>query len=103
MTTSEKLVVLRGGVSVPVSAVVLLLDLEARGFSFSRPGPDTLRVSPPGQLTEADRVAIIQAKPHLLALVSYQPTDAGQPIKSEAGNPRQQNDAAHNCRTPVSD
>lgn len=71
MAASEY-VTLRGGPAVPLPPVLLLLDLEARGFTLVRDG-DALIVQPAKQLAPADRDAIRQWKAHLLALIEYQP------------------------------
>jgi hypothetical protein len=68
---SCRYVVLRGGLALPVEPVVLLLGLEARGFSVRRDG-DALVVQPYHQLTRDDCAAIRRWKAHLLALVDYE-------------------------------
>jgi hypothetical protein len=65
-----ELVNLRGGLIVPVAAVVLALDLESRGCWFEREG-DSLLVGPPNRVTNEDRIAIRELKPHLVALIDY--------------------------------
>lgn len=66
---------LRDGPTVPLDAVHLALDLEARGFMLQADGA-ILRVTPKGEtprdsLTEEDRTAIRRWKTHLLVVVSY--------------------------------
>lgn len=73
-TASERYVLLRGGMAVPVEPMLLLLGLEARGLQVSRAGLDLL-VRPPGQLTDGDRRALGRWKPHVLALVDYTPSE----------------------------
>jgi hypothetical protein len=63
-------VLLRGGLAVPVAPVLLLLDLEMRGFSLSREGDDIL-VRPFSKLTEDDKRQLKAWKQHVLALISY--------------------------------
>ena len=63
-------VVLRGGLTLPVAAIRLALDLEARGLHLGVDG-DMLLIGPRELLSDADRVLIRQWKPHLLALISY--------------------------------
>jgi hypothetical protein len=63
-------VVLRGGVSVPLSALRLLWDLEARGFSLTQDG-EALMVAPRSRLNTEDDAAIRQHRDELLALVRY--------------------------------
>jgi hypothetical protein len=73
-TASERYVLLHGGLAVPLEPMLLLLDLEARDLQVSRAGDDLL-VRPPGQLTDADRVALRRWKAHVLALVDYAPPE----------------------------
>ena len=70
LDADDRLVTLRGGVVVPVTAYVLALTLEARGFTLTR-ADDTLIVRPPERLTPEDCVAIRRAKLDLLAVVDY--------------------------------
>jgi hypothetical protein len=74
--SSDRYVVLRGGVPVEVEALRLAWNLEERGFRFEQVGAD-LCVRPGSALTEAD-VALIRAhKSALLAIVAYEvPHDA---------------------------
>jgi len=61
---------LRGGISVPAPAFVLLFDLEARDIRVTRDGPH-LVVGPGDRITpELDR-AIRALKPDLLRLLDY--------------------------------
>jgi hypothetical protein len=62
------LVMLTGGISVPVNAYLLALALEARGVRLSSDGEDIL-VGPRDLLTDADRRAIRELKPHLRQIV----------------------------------
>lgn len=60
----------RDGPLISQDAVLLALDLEARGHTMAaRDGK--LIVSDGSKLTTADREAIGQARRHLLAFVSY--------------------------------
>lgn len=68
--SSTDLVILRGGVSVPVAAYVLLVDLEARGVRVWREG-DRLVVEPADRLTDDDRRALPALKLHLFSLLAY--------------------------------
>ena len=71
---SDRYVLLRGGLAVPIEPMLLLLELEARGLEVSRAGDDLL-VRPPGQLSEQDRAALRRWKAHVLALVDYAPPE----------------------------
>ena len=64
-------VMLRGGLVLPVCSVLLLLDLEARGFMLSRDGDDIV-VSPFSRLTDDDKKQLKLWKRHVLALVDYE-------------------------------
>ena len=68
---SERYVLLKGGLAVPLEPLELLLDLERRGFTLFRDAGDVL-VLPGNQLTRDDRRLIRGWKPHLLALLDYQ-------------------------------
>lgn len=72
MPHASDYVMLKGGLSMPVAPVLLLLDLEARGLHVDRDGDD-LTVSPGDQLTDTDCREIRRWKVHLLALVDYEP------------------------------
>jgi hypothetical protein len=72
--TASDFVILRGGLSVPITPLLLLLDLEARGFRATRDGDDL--VQPGRDLTADDRTAIRRWKLHLLALLDYDPPTA---------------------------
>lgn len=67
----DRFVMLRDGPIVPAAAYVLLLDLEARGFSVTREQDTVLVVQPPGQLTPEDCASIKRWKWHLLGLLDY--------------------------------
>lgn len=63
-------VCLRSGLTVPVAAVVLALDLEARGCTLAVDG-DGLLIGPPTLLSDEDRAAIRACKADLMALIDY--------------------------------
>ena len=73
--TSE-LVALRGGLTVPAEAFRLAHQLSGRGLVVTVDG-DRLRVSGPQgtkpELSEAEIAGIRRWKPHLIALVTYEP------------------------------
>ena len=72
MAASEgRYVTLQGRMVVPAGAFLLLLDLEARGFTLTREGDTVLVVMPPERLTPEDRSAIRRWKWHLLMLLDY--------------------------------
>ena len=68
---AERFVTFRGGFIVPAEAYVLLLDLEARGFTLRVEATHALIVSPPAALTPADCSAIRRWKWHLVALLAW--------------------------------
>jgi hypothetical protein len=70
LTGCERYVCLRGGLTVPVEPVKLLLDLERRGFHLTRDGSDIV-IQPFSLLTDEDRDALRRWKPHALALLAY--------------------------------
>ncbi|MCC7242405.1 MAG: hypothetical protein IT180_10820 [Acidobacteria bacterium] len=69
-STDRRLVVLKGGVSVPLDAYLLLLSLEARGIATWREG-DRVLLEPADRLTADDDRALRTWKPHLLTLLAY--------------------------------
>lgn len=64
-------ITLVGGLTVPVSALRLAWDLEARGLRLRADEDGGLLVGPSTWLTSEDRQAIASEKPYLLALVRY--------------------------------
>jgi hypothetical protein len=71
-TESDRVVVLAGGLTVRVEPILLLLDLEARGFKLWRDGADIV-IEPFDRLTDADRRALKTWKSDALALIDYVP------------------------------
>ena len=71
MSDASEVVSLRDGPTVRVAAVLLLLDLEARGFQVGRDGDDIV-IRPFSKLTQDDRNALSLWKPEVLALVDYE-------------------------------
>jgi hypothetical protein len=71
-TTTADLVMLRGGLTVPLPAVQLAWRLEGRGC-YLRLAADGvgLLVGPRAYLTDDDRAAIRQHRAELLALIRY--------------------------------
>jgi hypothetical protein len=69
-SSSEQIVVLAGGLSLPLPAVLFVLDLEARGFSLCRDG-DHLVVRPASKLAIKDRLDLARWKPQVLAVIDY--------------------------------
>lgn len=76
-TDCDRYVMLRGGLAVPLAPMLLLLDLETRGFTVIRDG-DGLVVRPGGRLTEGDRVALMRWKAHVWALLGYYCGECGR-------------------------
>jgi hypothetical protein len=68
--TGSELVMLRHGLTVPVRAIELALDLERRGVHLELDGADIL-VGPRDRITDDDRQQIRALKPFLLVLVAY--------------------------------
>jgi len=62
---------LKGGLVLPVEPVLLLLELEARGFQLSR-DDDLIWVQPSSKLTDQDKAQLKLWKQHVLALLDYQ-------------------------------
>ena len=72
MASGSEYVCLRGGFMVPLEPMLLLFELEDRGFKLTQDG-DSLIVRPHSQLTRVDYDRVRRWKAHLLALVNYQP------------------------------
>jgi hypothetical protein len=66
---------LRGGLVVPLPALLFALDLEARGFRVTLDMIEQICIEPSGALTDEDRSAIARWRLHLGALVGYQAPD----------------------------
>src|SRR5262245_49354685 len=64
-------VTLQGGLVVPLESVLLVLELEERGFHLEREGQNTLIVRPCSRLSEDDCRRIRRWKRHVLVLVDY--------------------------------
>ena len=75
--SEQRYVALSGGLIVPVEPVLLLLDMEAKGFQLSRDGDDIL-IHPASKLCEDDRRQLKLWKRHALALLDYIPTAVAQ-------------------------
>lgn len=67
---SERYVSLRGGLTVPLEPLLLVLDLEARGFRLV-PDGDWIIVAPFSQLTDDEQQLLRRWKFHVLALLDY--------------------------------
>lgn len=65
-------VVLKGGLIVPMTAVLLALDLETAGCHLRIDEDDALVVSPRELLSDIDRAQIRLWRTHLKAIVSYE-------------------------------
>jgi hypothetical protein len=72
---TSSLVVLKGGLVLPLDALLLAWELESRGFKFEPDGNGGLLVGPRAQLTESDRIAIRHWKLHLAAISTYEAPD----------------------------
>lgn len=71
MSSESELISLRDGLSVPLSALRVLWDLEYRGLQVELSDHGTLLIGPGGQLTGQDREAIRRHRDELIQLVDY--------------------------------
>ena len=71
-SASDRYVILRSGLTLPVAPVLLVLDLEARGFSLTRDAEAVL-VRPAAAPTEADGDGLKRWRSHVLALIDERP------------------------------
>jgi hypothetical protein len=62
-------VILRSGLTLPLAAVRLALDLENRGLELTVEG-ESLAVGPRDRITDHDRTEIRRWRDHLIAIVS---------------------------------
>lgn len=67
---AESFVTLRGGLTVRTEAIVLLIDLEARGVKLEADAGDIL-IRKGSPITSDDREALRRLKPHVLRLLEY--------------------------------
>ncbi|MGC4086219.1 MAG: hypothetical protein QM736_29870 [Vicinamibacterales bacterium] len=71
---SDRYIHLRGGFVIPLEPWSLAADLELRGFRLFVDGGDLLVIpGPNSQLSDVERQALRRWKPHVLALLAYQP------------------------------
>lgn len=68
--SASNFVTLKGGLVLPLAAIKLALDLEARGLHLACDGEDLL-VGPSVKLTDDDREQIKRWKLHLKAILAY--------------------------------
>lgn len=68
-------VLLRGGLTVPVDALILAWSLEHRGALLLVDHGDLVVDAPSGFLTDEDRGNIRRWRDHLKALVAYEPSE----------------------------
>jgi hypothetical protein len=74
---SDRFVLLKGGLALPIAPVLLVLELERRGFKLERDDQDIF-VSPFSKLTDDDRCNLKAWKQHVLALIDYVQPEAVQ-------------------------
>ena len=81
---TDALVELRGGLTIPLEALRLALELEARGWTLTLKGeklalrwgsPEAAEGPREDALTEAEQGAIRRWRTHLLAIVAYHNPD----------------------------
>ncbi len=71
LAPATEFVSLRGGLTVPMAAVRLALDLESRGFRLALDAYEQFTIEPTASLTQADLAAIRRWRLHLGAIVGY--------------------------------
>jgi len=62
--SDARFVQLKGGPLIPVEPVLLVLELEARGFLLSWDGAD-IWIRPASPLTDEDRARVVRWKPQV--------------------------------------
>lgn len=73
---SDRFVSLRGGCTIPVEPLIVIFDLQERGFTLTPEG-HALVVQPHQRLTPEDCRRITQWKQHILSLLTYEPPEVG--------------------------
>lgn len=71
LDTEPEMVTLRGGVTVPVAAIELAIELESRGVTMRVEG-DTLIVRPRSGLSEADVARVRAYRAELKRIAAYE-------------------------------
>jgi hypothetical protein len=77
--TAAAVVMLKGGLVVPLEVLKLAWSLEDRGAIFLLDGPELVIDAPTGAITEADAAATRRWRMHLIEIVGYQPPMSGYP------------------------
>ena len=54
-SSNDRLVVLRGGLVMPVTVIAAMIDLETRGCTFATSPSGTVHITPAALLTDQDR------------------------------------------------
>jgi hypothetical protein len=72
LTSPISLITLEGGLTLPLPAVLLALNLETRGLRMTLDADDQFQVEPLRHLTAEDRRSIARWRPHLAAIVGYE-------------------------------
>lgn len=72
LTPVTEFVSLKGGLVLPLPAVLFALDLERRGFRLSLDADEHIIIDPMAALTEIDVIAIDRWHLHVAALLSYE-------------------------------
>jgi hypothetical protein len=72
---TDRLVILRGGLVVPIEPFLLLVRLEARGFRFRLAADGTPEVGPFDRLSATDLTALRRWRAHMALLISYTADD----------------------------
>ena len=71
MDAFDRYVQLKNGPVLPVEPILLMFELQDRGFSLTHESDDVLSVQPWERLTRQDVAAIKRWKWHLLAIADY--------------------------------
>jgi hypothetical protein len=71
---------LRGGLTVPLLAVQLALDLEHRGFTMALDEGQRFTIEATADLTDEDRASIDRWRLHLAAILAYD-ADAAEGVQ----------------------
>jgi hypothetical protein len=76
-STCGRYVLLPSGLALPVEPILIVGELENRGFKLTGEGDDIL-ITPFSKLTNDDKQRLKTWKRHILALLSYESREAVQ-------------------------
>jgi hypothetical protein len=92
-------ITLRNGTVIPAVVLYLLQDMENRGLKVRLDGAQII-ATPKYLLTEKDRAAVRQYRPHVIAVLSDNPERSGEYADTSSGTPDKSAQALSSTATP---